>query len=87
MRKLILTAIAITIFAKASYAINSYFIEIAHDDEFFVINGEKFSAKTYCMGWQEGDQVIFTEGSPFGACASAELFNLNREEKCEVWCE
>jgi hypothetical protein len=66
---------------------NSYEIEVAHNDELFIINGEKYEAQTYCLGWDEGDYVIFIEGSAFGACASAELYNLRTEEKCSVWCE
>lgn len=66
---------------------DSYEIEVAHNDELFVINGEKFEAQTYCLGWEEGDDVLFLEGSPLGACASAELFNLRTREKCDVWCE
>lgn len=65
----------------------SYEIEVAHNDELFIINGEKFEAQTYCLGWEEGDEVLFLEGSPFGACASAELLNLRTREKCDVWCE
>ena len=64
-----------------------YIIEVTHNDEIFIINGEKYEAKTYCLGWEQGDQVIFIEGNAFGACASAKLLNLNRNEVCEVWCE
>ena len=64
-----------------------YPIEVAHNDELFVINGEKYEAKTYCLGWQEGEAILFLEGSAFGACASAKLLNVDREEVCEVWCE
>ena len=66
---------------------NSYEIKMAHNDELFIINGEKYEAQTYCLGWDKGDYVIFLEGSAFGACASAELYNLRTEEKCNVWCE
>lgn len=66
---------------------NSYEIEVAHNDELFIINGEKYEAQTYCLGWEEGDYVIFLDGSAFGACASAELYNLRTEQKCNVWCE
>lgn len=69
------------------YAATSYQIEAAANDEKFIINGEEFKAKTYCLGWDEGQQVIFIDGSSLGACVSATLYNLNREEKCEVWCE
>lgn len=64
-----------------------YPIEVAHNDELFIINGEKYEAKTYCLGWEEGEHVLFIEGSAFGACASAELLNIERAEVCEVWCE
>ncbi len=73
--------------APKSQAQDAYLIEYAHNDELFVINGEKFEAQTYCLGWEQGESVIFIEGSAFGACASAELFNLNRKESCSVWCE
>lgn len=65
----------------------SYEIEVSHDDELFIINGEKFEAKTYCFNMEEGDPVIFLDGSALGACASATLLNLRTKEKCEVWCE
>ncbi len=68
-------------------AASSYEIEAAGNDEKFIINGEVFEAKTYCLGWDEGDKVIFLDGSANGACASAKLYNLNRKETCEVWCE
>lgn len=60
-------------------------IQTAVNDETFIINGNKFDAKTYCIGWDEGDQVIFLDGDPNGYSVSATLFNLNRNEKCEVW--
>jgi len=66
---------------------DGYLIEVAHNDELFIINGEKYEAQTYCLGWEEGEEVLFIEGSPYGACASAKLYNLNRRESCDVWCE
>lgn len=65
----------------------SYEIEVSHNDELFVINGEKFEAQTYCFNMEEGDSVIFLDGSPLGACASATLLNLRTRDKCQVWCE
>lgn len=65
----------------------SYEIEHSHNDELFIINGEKFEAKTYCFNMDEGDRVIFIEGSALGACASATIVNLRTNNKCEVWCE
>jgi hypothetical protein len=66
---------------------DSYLIEVAHNDELFIINGEKYKAQTYCLGWEEDEKVIFLEGSPLGVCVSAKLLNLNRKETCDVWCE
>ncbi|OJW85507.1 MAG: hypothetical protein BGO62_08415 [Thiobacillus sp. 65-1402] len=65
----------------------TYEIEVSHNDELFIINGEKFEAKTYCFNMEEGDRVIFLDGSALGACATATLLNLRTKDKCEVWCE
>lgn len=73
--------------SATAIAITSYSIEVSHDDELFIINGEKFEAKTSCFNMKEGDKVIFLEGSPYGACASAELLNLRTKNTCRVWCE
>lgn len=73
--------------ARIGRRADTYSIEVSHNDELFVINGEKFEAKTYCFNMEEGDDVLFLDGSPFGACASATLLNLRTREKCEVWCE
>jgi len=64
-----------------------YPVEVSHDDELFIINGERFEARTYCFGVNEGDRVIFLEGSPYGACVSAEFLNLRTDKVCKVWCE
>ena len=71
----------------ASCAAVSYEIEAAVDDEKIIINGEVFEAQTYCLGWDKGERVIFLESDPNGACATATLYNLDRKEQCEVWCE
>jgi len=68
-------------------AATEYEIEVSHNDELFIINGEKFQAKTYCFNMEKGDKVIFLEGSPHGACASAELLNMRTKKVCKVWCE
>jgi len=65
----------------------SYMIEVSHNDDLFIINGERFEAKTFCLGWSQGDPIVFLEGSEYGACASATLLNINNSEICEVWCE
>lgn len=72
---------------SSAMALEYYIIQIAHNDEVFIINGEKYEAQTYCLGWEQGERVIFLEGSPFGACASASLYNIERRETCDVWCE
>lgn len=72
---------------SAAYAVQTYEIEVSHNDELFIINDEKYEAKTYCFNMEEGDEVVFLEGSPYGACVSAELLNLRTKQKCEVWCE
>lgn len=80
-------AIAYLISGSPAQAATVYVIEAASNDETFVINGETFKAKIYCLGWEEGDRVVFLDGSAYGACVSATLFNLTRRERCEVWCE
>lgn len=82
-----LSVSALLVVASAAGAATQYEIEVSHNDELFVINGEKYEAKTYCFNMEEGDRVIFLEGSPHGACASAKLLNLRTKKVCEVWCE
>lgn len=64
-----------------------YEIEVSHDDEFFIINGEKFEARTYCFNMEEGDAVIFLEGSALGVCVTATILNLRTRKTCDLWCE
>ena len=85
MRNII--TILLFFFAFPALAAQEYYIQIAHDDDFFLINNEKFSAKTYCFNFNEGDRVIFIEGEPNGICASATFYDFNNRESCEVWCE
>lgn len=66
---------------------NTYTIEAAHNDELFIINGEKFEAQSYCTNMYEGDEVVFIEGSPLGVCTSASVVNLRTRNKCNLWCE
>lgn len=66
---------------------HGYEIEHSYNDELFIINGEKFEARTYCFGFEEGDRVLFLQGSPFGTCVSAEILNLRIRKICDVWCE
>ena len=90
MCKVFLSVIAFNlalVFSTVAYGADVYLIQAAVNDEKFIINDEVFEAKTYCLGWDEGDKVIFIDGSANGVCVSATLFNLDRNEKCEVWCE
>jgi hypothetical protein len=64
-----------------------YIVELSNNDELFIINGEKFEARTYCFNIYEGDEVVFLEGSALGVCVSAEILNLRTNEKCSLWCE
>ena len=73
--------------ATNSYAITVSNNTVSNNDELFIINGEKFEAQTYCFNMNVGDKVIFLEGSPLGACASAELLNLHTNNRCRVWCQ
>ena len=68
-------------------AAKQYEIEVAHNDELFIINDERFEAKLYCFGWYKGDKIIFLDGNPNGVCTSATLYNITRDKSCEVWCE
>jgi hypothetical protein len=72
---------------RPSAAATSYIVEVAHNDELFIINGEKFDAQTYCFNVERGDRVVFLEGSALGACASARFLDLRTEEECAVWCD
>ncbi|MBU2060187.1 MAG: hypothetical protein KKB38_20950 [Gammaproteobacteria bacterium] len=73
--------------AVVAFAYSQYYIEASVNDETFIINGEVFEAKTYCFNMQEGDPVVFLDGSPNGCCVSAELLNLRTGNRCRVWCE
>ncbi len=86
MRKLLIVALSF-FYVSAIAGSTTYRIEHSHNDELFIINGEKYEAKTYCFNMEKGDPVIFLEGSPYGACASAKLLNLRTKNTCEVWCE
>ncbi|MFC4727468.1 hypothetical protein [Coralloluteibacterium thermophilus] len=78
---------ALLLLTPTASAATEYEIEASYDDELLIVNGEKYKAKTYCFNMQEGDRVIFLEGSPYGACASAKILNIRTNKVCEVWCE
>ena len=74
-------------FCAAAVAATDYPIEAASNDEKFVINGNGYTAKTYCIGWEKGDLVSFSKGDPFGGCASAKLYNRRTKATCDVLCD
>ena len=55
------------------------------DDEHFVIADKVFSAKTYCFGWSQGDQLVFVDGNQ-SVCVSMNIYNKRTHKLCEVWC-
>jgi hypothetical protein len=85
--RLLFTFWALAVLVSPVHSATSYEIEVSHNDELFIINGEKYKAKTYCFGMERGDRVIFLEGSPYGSCSSANLLNLRTNRTCNVWCE
>ncbi|WP_457660273.1 hypothetical protein [Sinorhizobium medicae] len=87
MKKCLLAAATALAMTTTGNAATTYEIKAAVNDEHFIINDEKFQATTYCLGWDEGDEVIFMDGGENGMCMSAELYNVDREETCRVWCE
>jgi hypothetical protein len=74
------------IISGTTKAATTYTIEASHNDEIFIIDGEKFEAKYYCLNFEEDDEVIFIDGHPY-ACVEAKILNLRTRNVCEVWCE
>lgn len=87
MKKLTLLLGCLLSFSSLAVTYVSYMIEIAHNDEVFIINGERYKAKTYCFGFEEGDEVIFLDGNAYGTCVAATIFNLRTKKNCELWCD
>jgi aspartate 1-decarboxylase len=87
LKKRSVYALLSSMITLCAYAATEYEIEISHNDEIFIINGEKYEAKTYCFSMEEGDKVIFIKGSASGVCVSAEILNLRTKNTCKVWCE
>lgn len=86
MKKILLLWVLSILFCSQVSAAMTYTIDVAHNDELFIIDGEKFEAKLYCLNFEEGDEVVFVEGSPY-ACVEAKILNLRTRDICEVWCE
>ncbi len=72
---------------KSHLSYESHEIEVSHKDKIFIINGDKYEAKTSCFDFEKGDKVIFLEGRPLGVCISTELLNLRNDRVCRIWCQ
>lgn len=73
--------------SKQRLSYESHEIEVAHKDKIFIINGEKYEARTSCFDFEKGDKVVFLEGRPLGMCVSTELLNLRNDRVCRIWCQ
>ena len=72
---------------KDPLSYDSHEIEVAHKDKIFIINGDKYEARTSCFDFERGDQVIFLDGKPLGVCVSTDLLNLRNDRVCRIWCQ
>ena len=65
-----------------SYALTQYYIQTSYNDEIF-------EAQTYCFNMEEGDPVIFLDGTAasMGVCVLTEILNRRTNQVCKVWCE
>lgn len=61
--------------------------EIKIDDDKILINDLKFRAISTCKELKSGDKVIFTKGSSKGRCLKAEIFNIEKNISCQIWCD
>lgn len=65
----------------------AYPVQKIIENEVFIINGYRYEAMTVCEGIDEGDWVVFLQGSPYGACSSAVIQSLHNGAKCSLWCD
>ena len=73
--------------SKNRLSYDSHEIEVAHKDKIFIINGDKYQARTSCFDFEKGDKIIFLEGSPLGICVTTEMLNLRNDRVCRIWCQ
>lgn len=62
-------------------------ITAAENHEVFIVNGNRYRAKTHCIGHYVGDPVTFIDGNRLGSCVAAKWVNKRNDATCEVWCE
>lgn len=77
---------AVSLLVEETQNSKRYTVQVSHNDEFFVINDEEFTSKTYCFDLNVGDEVIFTEEQPNGICVSTEILNMRTLKSCRLWC-
>jgi hypothetical protein len=83
----VIIIIACVFIVFSAKALTEYTIDFEKNDEIFIINHNLYKAKTYCFNNNEGDKVVFIEGSGNGVCVSAKFLNLRTKKICDVWCE
>jgi hypothetical protein len=85
MRRLsLILLLAIPLWAQA--AEETYKVESAANNEFLLINGYSFAAKSACHEFEIGDEVVFLSGDPDGSCTEALILNLRTNQACDTWC-
>lgn len=85
MKKLLFFVLLSFVSSNLSARNQQYFIDSNINDQKFLIDGNLYSAKTYCFSMYEGDAVIFLENKDL--CISNTIINLKNGNKCDVWCE
>ena len=70
-----------------AHAEEIYQVESASNNEYIMINGMSFAAKSDCHEYTFGDQVVFLDGNPDGSCTEATILNLRTNQACSVWCQ
>ncbi len=85
--KKIIFALIILMTVPIAHADEIYQVESASNDQYLIINGTNFAAKSYCHDYQFGDEVVFLDGDPNGSCTEALILNLRTNQACSTWCE
>ena len=53
----------------------------------FVINGNVYRLAGKCEGWEDGDRVVFADGSTAATCGAVQVTNIDRDSTCALQCE
>ncbi len=81
-----LTLCILLLISTIVHAEDTYKVESSANDEFLIINGVNFAAKSFCHDFQLGDEVVFMSGDPDGSCTEALIVNLRTNQTCNTWC-